>query len=189
MRASTEGSGSSGWVSPRLCKVGSSTDHGVGVDTWHSQSKPERQALEEAIPVCADEVSDDATVEFGYGHAEDGAEDEEAGVSEEQECLARVNGGDDDPQEGPELLPERGREFRLSVLLLWVEGEEAGMRGKIRLRMDEERDRVSRGIVGRVRGGKKGGAEEEDGGKEEEEGPSGRKEPSEMVAVGLAKDL
>lgn len=78
------------------CRVGSSTNHGVGVDAWHSQSEPERQAPEEAIAVCTNEISDDPTVEFGYGHAEDGAENEETGVSEEQECLARANGGNDD---------------------------------------------------------------------------------------------
>lgn len=63
------------------------------------------------------------------------------------------------------------------------------MRGKIRWRMDGEWDRVGRDIVGRVGRGKKCGAKEKDGGKEDEERLSGRKEPSETVAVGLAEKL
>jgi hypothetical protein len=47
------------------------------------------------MTVCADEVSDDAAVEFRYGNAEDGAEDEEGGMSEEQEGFTRANGRDD----------------------------------------------------------------------------------------------
>ena len=47
---------------------------------------------EKAMSVCADEVSDDADVEFCYGNAKDGAGDEEGGVSEEQEGIARANG-------------------------------------------------------------------------------------------------
>ena len=51
------------------------------------------------MSVCADEVSDDATVEFCYGDTEDGAEDEEGGV-----------------KQGPEL-PEGKREFLLCIAL------------------------------------------------------------------------
>ena len=47
------------------------------------------------MSVCADEVSDDAAVEFCYGNAEDGAEDEQGGVSDEQEGFASTNGRDD----------------------------------------------------------------------------------------------
>ena len=121
------------------------------------------------MAICTDEVSDDATVEFCHRDAEDSAENEEAGVGEEQECPAGANGRDDDPQEGPELLPERVGEFRLSIALLWMEGEEAGMRRKIRLRMDGECVGAGSGLVG----GTKGGTEYEDGGKKEKERLSG----------------
>lgn len=85
--------------------------------------------------ICTDEVSDDATVEFGYGHAENGAKDEEGGMGEKQECLAGVNGRNDDAQERSELLPKREGEFRLGIALLWMEREGAGIRCKICLGM------------------------------------------------------
>ena len=43
----------------------------------------EGQTSEKAMSVCADEATDDAAVEFCYGNAKNGAEDEEEGVSEE----------------------------------------------------------------------------------------------------------
>ena len=128
------------------------------------------------MAICPDEVSDDATVEFCYRQTEDGAENEEAGMGEEQECLAGANGRDDDPQEGSELLPEREGEFR-SIALLWMEGEEAGMRSRIRLR--RECDGAGGGFVV---GGKKGGTEYKDRGEEEEERLSGGR-------IALAEDL
>lgn len=68
------------------------------------------------------------TVECGYCDTENGAENEEGGVRDEQECLAGMKGGDDDAQEGPELLPGRGGVLGLFIV---VQREESGVGGKV----------------------------------------------------------
>lgn len=95
-------------------------------------------------------------------------------MGEEQEGLAGANGGDDDAQEGSEVLPEGEGELGRCILLLWVEGEEACVGGKIRLRPGGDGDGA-----GGVGGGKKGGAEDDEGGDEDED----------EDALGLAGEL
>lgn len=88
-RALLEGGESTNKTSTHaLCRIGSvPAHHDVCVCAGYGKREPQAESLEEALPVGADEIAHNTTIETRNGDAEHGSEDEEGCVGEEYEGL------------------------------------------------------------------------------------------------------